>query len=522
MIANLSLLLSSMPLLVLAVSVLLSFLLLTYQKAQHVAWVVYAGMVLSLLSLFGSVWVSSFQLETGLTLVSAFTEVVEVSQHLVVDGFTRLHSGLVLMAGLVVLLLPQKQLGDNDMRDEQSHHFAMFQVSMSLMVLGAILAVAANGLLVLFLGIEILSMGTLGLLFFSRSACSSESHDFTQSMFFRQAISSCVFLFGFALLFAHSGSITYTDMNRALLYDTKHPLLLLGSIMVLFSFCYKLGLVPMQSWFQRLQYATQHIVWLPIMLVASFTLFASIVRFLVATALPAVSEVTVVLMLVSVMALCVMSLCLVFSKDVKFFVSHLMMAQIALCLVVMLALGQGSVMVVNLMLVTMMLGMLLISIALHALWSSYSAKQNVLINASDMAESLQGSYYQQPRLTLVLCVGLLTLAGLPLTVGFMGKFFTLMATVQGLDWFLTCVVILATLLIWYAVAKRIHLFFQAQSEAVSVTVDNNKVHVESTSVVHAHIPKRLKLLGILVFTCIVGFGVYPEPIIQLAKLASIS
>lgn len=509
----------TLPLLILAVVTMLSFLLLAYQKARMVPILAIVSVIFAMGALLASIVISN----DGLAF--AFAEVQQITPHLVVDGFSRLHAGIVLLSGLVILLIQLRT--DNDNQTISDVTPAMSAVSVLLLMVGGLLTISADGLLVLFLGIEIMGLGTLGLLSFgSEQKPAGQPKSLTplvMSTLLRQAVSSSLLLFGFALLFAHSGSVTYAEQNRALLYDTQHPLLLLGSVMVLFSLLYKLAYIPMQAWFTQMQQKTSHRNWMPLMLVMQFVIFIGLVRFLAATAVPAVSEVTVVLMVLAIMGLVVSVYAMLTADRMEHFVFYTVLAQMAFVLVVMLSLGQSSVVVANMLLVSMMLGVLLVSVALHYLLSVNSADNKML--------TLSGIFHCHPRYTVILSLGLLVLAGLPLTVGFMSKFFTLMATVQGLDWLLTSVVVISSVAIWYAVMKQVYRFVSRdEPEKIADTSHAEQTEVESNVETElAQVPNTyqyqsplvLKLLTVILVTAVIGLGVYPEPLIQLAKLASI-
>lgn len=500
-------LMAIMPVLMLALVVLACFLFIAYGKARLVPRFSVVGMLLALITLLGCSMVGNSANAQG-TFFIHFPPSVNLSAHLVVDGFARLHIALVLFAGLVALFFQRVST--------QTHHnaVAVAHISTVLMVLGASVSILSNGLLALALGMELLSMATLGLVFSSGMAKERDDMQkavaLTRVAFIRHAVSICVFLFGFALLFAHSGSITYSDINRALLYDTEDPLLLIGSVLILFSFIYQMAFFPLQGWFSTLQNQVNKTVWLPILLVSVYALCISFVRFLVATAVPVVPEVTVTLTLICLILLVAASIQLLVQTCVNRFLCYLMMVQMGLTLVVMLALGHGSVMVVNLLMMSNMLGMLLASVALQGMHVAKVTEDTTLAyEVKPKAHALIGCYYEHGKLTWLLCLGLLTLVGLPMTLGFFAKLFVVMATIQGLDWFLTLVVILVTGMMWVGVAKRLYGFFQKPNE-VEVSEE------------HSPLSYPMKLVCAVLLVCVLGCGVYPDLLLQLAKLAIMS
>jgi NADH-quinone oxidoreductase subunit N len=128
------------------------------------------------------------------------------------------------------------------------------------------------------------------------------------------------------------------------------------------------------------------------------------------------------------------------------------------------------------------------------------------------AESLadyRGLFWRRPVLTAVLTVMMLSLAGIPLTAGFIGKFFVVLAAVQGQHWFLACMVI---------VGSAIGLYYYLR---VMVVLYMTPPDVPRMDVQRHWGTQAGGVMVLLVTLLVLALGVVPQPLIKLASLAQL-
>ena len=118
--------------------------------------------------------------------------------------------------------------------------------------------------------------------------------------------------------------------------------------------------------------------------------------------------------------------------------------------------------------------------------------------------SLAGIGKASPFVSVVLAVSLFSLAGLPIFVGFVSKFYLFTAVaVQGFLW-LAGVGILASLISLYYYLKLL------RSVYIDEAKDPVKVYISPIAAI---------FLGILLFSMVI-IGVYPSPVVELIEKAS--
>ncbi len=187
----------------------------------------------------------------GAALVASLVQWYEVGAHgpkvtvagaVAFDGFSVLVTVLVSSATLVALLATHGWLGR-----EQVHGPEM-PVLMMVSATGAMLMGAANDLIVVFLGLEILSIALYVLAAFDhRREASGEA---ALKYFILGAFSSAVFVYGIAFVYGATGTSNIPQIADFLARNVllHQGLLLAGLALLLVGFCFKIAAVPFHMW----------------------------------------------------------------------------------------------------------------------------------------------------------------------------------------------------------------------------------------------------------------------------------
>ena len=133
-------------------------------------------------------------------------------------------------------------------------------------------------------------------------------------------------------------------------------------------------------------------------------------------------------------------------------------------------------------------------------------------NNVDEAESLadyRGLFWRRPVLTAVLTVMMLSLAGIPLTAGFIGKFLVVMAAVTTQHWFLAAMII---------VGSGIGLYYYLRVMVVMYMTPPDAPRVDAVD----HWGQKVGgIMVLLAAAAVLVIGIYPDPIIKLALQSEI-
>ncbi len=165
-----------------------------------------------------------------------------VDHAVVVDGFSAMVAVLVPCAIVLTALCSDGYLRREGITGAEYHVLALFSAS------GAMLMAAANDLIIVFLGLEILSIALYVLAAFNpKRAASGEA---ALKYFILGGFSSAIFVYGIALTYGATGSTNLTQIAGFLAHNVivTDGLLLAGMALLLVGFSFKVAAVPFHMW----------------------------------------------------------------------------------------------------------------------------------------------------------------------------------------------------------------------------------------------------------------------------------
>jgi NADH-quinone oxidoreductase subunit N len=165
-----------------------------------------------------------------------------IAHAVVMDGFSVFIMILVSIAMLLTALVADGYLRREGIQGAEFHVLAMVSAS------GAMLMAMANDLIIIFLGLEILSIALYVLTAFNyRRASSGEA---ALKYFILGGFSSAIFVYGIALTYGATGSTNLTQISDFLSRNVvlSNGLLLAGLALLLVGFAFKVAAVPFHMW----------------------------------------------------------------------------------------------------------------------------------------------------------------------------------------------------------------------------------------------------------------------------------
>ena len=165
-----------------------------------------------------------------------------VANAVVMDGFSVFFMMLVAIAMMLSALVADGYLRREGVQGAEFHVLAMVSAS------GAMLMAMANDLIIIFLGLEILSIALYVLTAFNyRRAASGEA---ALKYFILGGFSSAIFIYGIALTYGATGSTNLTQISDFLSKNVvlTNGLLLAGLALLIVGFAFKVAAVPFHMW----------------------------------------------------------------------------------------------------------------------------------------------------------------------------------------------------------------------------------------------------------------------------------
>jgi NADH-quinone oxidoreductase subunit N len=408
-----------------------------------------------------------------------------VTPLLVVDGYARFYVGLLVAAAFASAVLAYGYLERHADRREE------FYVLLLLATLGAAVLAASNHFASFFLGLEILSVSLYVLVAYRREDERSVEGGFKYLVL--AATSAAFLLLGMALVYAEQGTMAFDQVT---LQSTPGLLVLAGLGLILVGVGFKLALVPFHMWAPDVYEGAP----VPAATLVATVSKGSVVAVLLRLFIPADVGASVALFWgLSAVAIASMfggNLLALTQSNVKRILAYSSIAHLGYVLVGFLAGGAQAFAASTFYIVTYLAAIL----AAFGVVGALSDAQR----DADAIEDYRGLYWRRPWLAAVLTVALLSLAGIPLTAGFLGKLYVLLASVGTSLWSLAASLVVSSVIGLYYYLRIIVTMFQPEAEREMAPVGAVPSVVESGT------------LGILV-VLLVGLGVYPAPIIRLIE-----
>ena len=409
---------------------------------------------------------------------------VSVTPLIAVDGYAVFFSGLILVAAMAISLLAYDYFKN---RGEKQDEFFMLLL---LATLGALILVSSTHFASFILGLELLGVSLYTMMSYpTRGLLSLES---ALKYLILSGVSSAFILFGAALFYAATGSLSFTTVIAP-----GGVYLAAGIAMVLAGIMFKLSLVPFHLWTPDVYEGAPAPVTAFVATVSKGAIFAVLLRFFAGSDLFTLQTIMPGLALVAVLSMLVGNLLALRQQSIKRILAYSSIAHLGYLMVAFIAAGivGGKDLAIEAS-GYFLFAYFLTTIGAFGVVTILSADSEEH-DVSDI-EDYSGLFWRRPILALMFAAMLLSLAGIPLTVGFVGKFYIFAAGVQTTLWMLLGVVILGSGIGLYYYLRIIYAMTQpvASSEKIDIPIAGGCVMLITTA-------------------ALLVFGVYPAPIIAL-------
>ncbi|MBS9404670.1 NADH-quinone oxidoreductase subunit NuoN [Halomonas sp. TRM85114] len=403
-------LLALMPVILVAATVLVVMLGIAWRRRHTpAALVTAAGLGLSLLALL---------------LVSPMAPIE--TPLMVIDGLALFAMTWILLAALASIGLAHAYLGGFAGPREEFYLLLLSATT------GAMVLVASRHLATLFLGLELLSMPLYGMLayaFHERRSLEAGIKYLVLS-----AAGTAFLLFGMALLYAQSGRLDLAGLAASLVEPGVWALS--GAALMLVGLGFKLSIVPFHLWTPDVYEGGPAPAVMFLASVSKLAVFVVLLRLVLAV--PAFQGLEGVMGALALISMLVGNLLALAQSNLKRLLAYSSIAHfgyllVALAVVNGATLETGMVYLVTYLVAT--LGALGVITLMSTPWRGEEATA---------LHEYRGLFWRRPFLAGVLTVCLLSLAGIPPTIGFIGKFYIIALGVEAERWWLVAGIVLGS------------------------------------------------------------------------------
>ncbi|MBA4285822.1 MAG: NADH-quinone oxidoreductase subunit NuoN [Xanthomonadaceae bacterium] len=432
------------------------------------------------------------------TVVAYFVSPQIVTPLLVVDSYSCLYMAMVLATGLATATLSHAYMEGFDGNKEEVY------LLLNLSVLGGLVLVCARHFASFFIGLELLSVPLYGLIgYLVKERRSLEA---SMKYLVLSAAASAFLLFGMALIYSQTGALGFAEIGVKVAEITAgagYTVMVIGGAMILVGIGFKLSLAPFHLWTPDVYEGAPAPVAAYLATASKVAVFAVLLRFFVEAKAYNHGLLLDVLSALAIISIVVGNLLALLQENLKRLLAYSSIAHFGYLLVAFIAAGQFATEAVGVYLLTYVVTTLAAFGVVTLVSSPYKGHD------ADTLWDYRGLFWRRPYLTAIMTVCMLSLAGIPMTAGFIGKFYAITAGVEKRQWLLLGAVVFGS-----AVGLYYYLRAMVQMYLRTPWVRKYNAPLDWASGTGGAMVVALMLLMIVL-------GIYPQPFISAIQAAGL-
>ncbi|HEY2664896.1 MAG TPA: NADH-quinone oxidoreductase subunit N [Candidatus Binataceae bacterium] len=456
-----------------AIAVLLVGVRVDDEESEGLGWLSLAGIAVTFV----------------LTLLMRGQHDLTFSGALALDDYTVYFALAILVTAAIVILLSLDYVPETGMVGAEYYSLILFAT------LGMLLMAAAGDLIIIFLGLETMSLAIYVLAGFARR--DPKSGEAAMKYFILGAFSTGFLLYGIALLYGATGSIKLDAISRALSSPMSSPLLLMGIGMLLIGFGFKVAAVPFHMWTPDAYEGAPTSITAFMAVGVKIAAFAAFLRVFTGHLGGVRAEWNWVLWTLAALTMTAGNLIALVQTNIKRLLAYSAIAHAGYILVGMAAGNAASgaaVMYYLLAYALTNLGAFGVVIAL--------GRKGV---PHDLIEDYRGLSTRHPMLAAAMALFLFSLVGVPPLAGFVGKFYIFSAALNaGLVWLVVIAAINTVIAAYYYISVIVAMYMLEGAPAEDFTLNRRPALVAAIAIA-------------LIGTVLVG--AFPQPYMSAAQTA---
>lgn len=353
-------------------------------------------------------------------------------------------SVLVLLSGIMGFILAENYLDEEDFKNPE------FYAMMLSSIAGMLVMINTDNLIQIFIGLEIMSIPLYASVAYFRYK--TESIEGGMKYFVLGALASGFFAFGIAFIYGGTGSVVITEIMKSPMTDSIFKL---GLIFIIVGFAFKASAVPFHMWTPDAYEGAPT----PVTAIMSTAPKAVAIGVLVKVLYLAFSQMSTdwqhALMVLSVLTVVVGNFAAIVQNSVKRMLAYSSIAHAGYLLMGVVAFSKDSVAAILFYLT----GYLFINMGAFGVLALFKKEEYDYVSF----ENIRGLGYKHPFAGVMMSVFMFSLAGIPATVGFMGKFFVFRALIDKDFIWLTVVGIFGSLVsVYYYLKVVVNMFMKEE------------------------------------------------------------
>ena len=362
---------------------------------------------------------------------------------LIMDGYAYFYIGLIYASTMVVCALSYGYLRHKKVVREEYYLFLLTTA------LGCAVLVAGNHFALFFVGIELLSLSLYVLITYAGTRLNVEAGI---KYFVMTAVSVAFLLFGTSLIYAACGSMKFPAVPSDIHHSTMNDLLYLtGTVMFLVGIGFKLALVPFHYWIADVFEGASAPVAGFLGTVSKGAIFAVLIRYFYGIDILSNTSLYFIFAAIAIASMFFGNITALLQTKINRILGYSSIAHFGYLLVTLIAGSSIAITAASFYLTSYFITILL-AFGIITILSKDE-------NNTDILEDYRGLAFIHPIYAALLTIAMLSLAGIPLTAGFIAKFYLIAAGAKIKLWSLLIVLIVNSVIGLYYYLKVIILLF---------------------------------------------------------------
>lgn len=399
------------------------------------------------------------------------------------DNFALAFSGITILGTLFIFLLTQNYFA------KDSENIAEYFTLILFALAGIVIMVSYKNMSMLFIGLEIMSVSLYILAGIRKS--NFASNEASLKYFLMGAFSTGFLLFGITLIYGATGSFDLDAINKYLVgnYTSISPMFYAGLILMMIGLSFKIGAAPFHFWVPDVYEGSPTLIMSFMSTVVKTAGFAAFLRLFADTFAPLHDFWMPPLMVIVCLTLLIGNVTALFQKNFKRMLAYSSVSHAGYLLFSLIALTANSA------------NNVLVYAAAYTFASIIAFGVLIIVKqktGSDHFDSFNGLAKRNPLIAFVLTVAMLSLAGIPLTAGFIGKYLMFLNVMQEYQILLVAFAILNALVGFYYYFKVIVAMYFREGKEIELET-----------------PAQYRVVLVLSVIITLFLGIYPAVILNL-------
>jgi NADH-quinone oxidoreductase subunit N len=331
---------------------------------------------------------------------------------------------------------------------------------------GAMVLSAYSNLVMLFIGIEILSIPMYVLATSNKKSLTSNEAGF--KYFFLGALASAILLFGIALIYGATGSFDMAAISAHISDSGTGTIMTAGILMIMIGFFFKVSIAPFHMWTPDVYQGSPTVITALMSTVVKGAAFAAMFRFFYLGFSSSLEYTSTIFAVTAALTLIVSNVMAVLQTNTKRLLAYSSISHAAFMLGAVMTASSTNPRI-------LMYYILVYSIAsLTSFTVLYQVSK--IQNGAEGFDAFKGLVRRSPLMAGAMTLSLLSMAGIPPLAGFMAKYFVISAVLDaGYTWLVILMILSSAVAVYYYLRFIVAIFTPIENAGRIVLNDIQRI-----------------------------------------------